>query len=507
MTAREARGHGARHVLTRTVPGILTVALLAAPFVAAWQYDAHRRSVSAQAPAPAGGALPGVRPAAARHTAAPVVLAYHDVTPDSDSRYAVTPEQLDAHLGALRAAGYRALSSAEFTRYLTTGRAPAPRTVYLTFDDGTRGLWAYADPILAKHRMRAATYLITGMVGTRRPYYLTWAEIGRLAASGRWDFQAHTHDGHRRAAVDAAGRRGSVLANRLWLPEKERLETPGEYRDRVGRDLDRAARAFAAHSLPAPRLFAYPFSETGRASNLPGGGTPVLERLLRERFTATLTNTAARPLPAGARAAATGQVQRLGMVADTTPEALLREVRDRTSLAPGDAPEPLREPGHWTFPDGQRGALGAVTGLGSARRTYVSAAHRPFATADWGTYRVTARADGLGAAGTSVSVQVGYGSRHPGTLTVSGRGLRFVQRPDGGPPEVAVRELAPAVERELTLRVTPRSVRITVDGTTLDVARPEGVPVALMSGGIALGVRNEDPQRAWPRFTSLRISP
>ncbi|MEU3254436.1 polysaccharide deacetylase family protein [Streptomyces sp. NPDC006997] len=505
MTA--ALGGRTRRVLLRGTLAVLAVVLVATPFVAAWQYEAHRRAVSAQAAAPAGG--PGGRfaPARVRHPAAPVVLAYHDVAPDSDSRYAVTPEQFDAHLSALRGAGYRSLSSAEFLRYLATGRAPAPRTVYLTFDDGTRGLWAYADPVLAKHRMRAATYLITGAVGTRRPYYLTWAEIGRMAGSGRWDFQAHTHDGHRRAAVDAAGQQGSVLANRLWRKAARRLETTAEYRTRVAHDLDRSTRALTGHALPAPRLFAYPFSETGRASNLPGGGTAVLDRLLRKRYAVTLTNSAPRPLPAGPRAAAAGLVQRLEVVADTTPTALLRSLRAWSASVPGDEPRPLRHPGRWRFPDGQGGGLAALTGAGSARHTHLSAAYRPLASADWGGYRVTARTDRLSGPDTGVSVEVGHGGLHPATLTVSRAGLRFVQRgPGEDEPRVTSRRLAPATERELTLRVTPRSVRITVDGTTLTVPRPEGVPPAETSGGIALGVRNEDPDGTWPRFTSVRIA-
>ncbi|MEK8172151.1 polysaccharide deacetylase family protein [Streptomyces sp. M19] len=66
------------------------------------------------------------------------------------------------------------------------------RSVYLTFDDGAQGLWRYADPVLARHRMRAAAFLITRHVGGRHSYYLSWDEVGRMARSGRWDFQSHT---------------------------------------------------------------------------------------------------------------------------------------------------------------------------------------------------------------------------------------------------------------------------------------------------------------------------
>ncbi|WP_229858250.1 polysaccharide deacetylase family protein [Streptomyces poonensis] len=489
--------------------GTLAAAVVATPFVATWSYDAHRRAVSEQAPAPAGGSDARPRTPAARHPSAPVVLAYHDVAPHPHSRYTVSPERLDAQLSALRATGHRALSTEEFVRYLATGRPPAPRSVYLTFDDGTRGLWAYADPILAKHRMKAATYLITGMVGTRRPYYLTWPEVHRMAGSGRWDFQAHTHDGHHRAAVDASGRHGSVLANRLWRPGPGRLETEAEYRRRVEADLDRSARAFAHQGLPAPRLFAYPFSETGARTNLAGRNTSVLERLLRARYAATLTNTTPRPLPAGPRAAAAGQVRRLEVLRSTTPEELLRAVDAWASSTPGDAPRPLRQPGGWEFPGSPPGTgLAALTGLGSPHRTYVSAVHRPMSTADWSSYRVTARADGLRGTGTGVSVEVGHGGGYPCTLTVGARGLRVtLRRPDGERRALATRRLAPSAAHRLTLRTAPGTVRVTVDTTSFVVRLPERATAARTSGGIALGVRNESPGTPWPRFTSLRVSP
>ncbi|MER6674528.1 polysaccharide deacetylase family protein [Streptomyces sp. NPDC000983] len=494
--------------LTRVVLGALALAVFAAPFAAAWQYEAGRRTVSAQVPAPGREADARPRAEAARTAAAPVVLAYHDIAPRPRGRYTLTPERLDAQLSALAAAGYRTLSTAEFTEFLATGRTPAPRTVHLTFDDGTRGLWAYADPVLARHGMRAAAYLITGAVDTHRPYYLSWSEIGRMADSGRWDFQDHTHLAHRRAPVDGSGRPGSVLANRLWLPGERRLESAAEYRARVERDLDRSLGAFADHGLPRPRLFAYPYSETGGATNQSDGRTTVLRELLADRFTATLTNTTSRPLPAGPRAAAAGQVRRLEVLGSTTPGGLLRALADWTTLAPGDVPRPLRRPGQWRDANGGPAGTAALTGAGPETGTYASAAHLPLATAGWRTYRVAATADRLRGTGTGVSVEVGHGSLEPCVITLGANGLRVTQRRDGARPVVTVRRLDPARQHRLAVEVSPRAVRITVDGeVSLKVRVRDGARPARTDGGLALAVRNDAPDTAWPRFTSLRVSP
>ncbi|MFD7816441.1 polysaccharide deacetylase family protein [Streptomyces sp. NPDC059785] len=502
----------------RAVLGLLALAVVAAPFAAVRQYEAHRRAVADQAPAPGGGdARP--RGSGGGPPAAPVVLAYHDVAPDAGGRYTVTPRSLDAQLSALRAAGYRTLSTAEFTAYLRTGRPPARRSVYLTFDDGTRGLWVHADPILAKYRMKAAAYLITGLVGTHRPYYLSWQETARMAGSGRWDFQAHTRHSHRRAPVDASGRTGSVLANRLWLPARGRLETEDEYRRRIEADLDGSARDLADHGLPAARLFAYPFSETAQRTNLAGRDVSLLQRLLRARFAAALTNTAPRPLPAGPRAAAAGQAQRLEVLSSTTPARLLRQVSEWTSVTPGQVREPLRRPGRWQASDGTPEAvLAALTGRGphAARTGCLTARYRPVATADWTAYRVRATAAGLRSTSNSVSVTVRDGSSRPVTLTVGRNTARLTDRVTGTPapgaaaggaPRTRTGRLAPSAAHRLTLLVSPRRVRAVVDGrTVLALRTPPGSDPAEHSGGFALAARNATAG-AWPRFTALDVAP
>ncbi|CAL9306673.1 polysaccharide deacetylase family protein [Streptomyces sp. SudanB182_2057] len=510
-TTTAGRGTGRRlsGAAVRSASAALAAVVVATPFLGAWSYENARRAVSAQAAAPRAGqdALPGeiVRTRAS----APIVLAYHDVNPEPTNDYTLTPRQLDTQLAKLAAAGYRSLTTEEFTRYLATGTTPAPHTVYLTFDDGTRGLWAHADQVLAKHHMHAASFLITGAVGTHRPYYLSWAEIGLMKSSGRWDFQDHTHLSHERAAIDAAGHQGSVLANRLWLADENRLETESEYRTRVRADLDESLRAFSDHRLPAPQLFAYPFSETAGPTNLAARDTSVLERLLRERFTASLTNVSSRPLPAGPRAAAARQVQRLEVMRTTSTNTFAKQLNEWVSRAPDEVPEPLRNPEQWQFPGSPSGTgLAALTGKGVANGTYVSAVHLPMGTADWNTYRVSATVAGLSGTRTSASVEVGHGSLVPVTVTVSEAGVRVTERPADGTARVTTGRLAPAAEHRLNLEVSPGGVRVTVDGGHALVARATEEPdPARTGGGVSLAVRNEADEAAWPRFRALRISP
>ncbi|MCQ4200694.1 polysaccharide deacetylase family protein [Streptomyces coelicoflavus] len=504
-----SRRTGKGRLLLRTALGLLAVAVVALPFTVAWQYDALRRTVAAQAAPPASaGAGAGADAKAAPAGSAPVVLAYHDIGPDGRSRYTVSLKNFDAQLRALRDAGYRTLSTEEFTDFLRSGRAPGPRTVYLTFDDGTHGLWTHADPVLAKYGMKAAAYLITGQVGTHRPYYLSWAEIERMARSGRWDFQAHTHLSHERAAVDAAGHERSAFTNRLWRADEGRVETSGEYRRRIAADLGRSVRDLVAHDLPRPRLFAYPFSERLDESNLGADDAEALRSLLRKRFAATLTNSAARPLPAGPRAAAAGQVQRLEITRDTTPAGLLRELARWAPVAPKDADRPLSRQAHWET-TGDTGPAGPGVLTGDSRppagTDYVSADYRPLATADWTHYRLRAGADGLHGTSNSVGITVRAGSEHPVALSV---GRNTASLTSGGPQGTGERRtcrLEPSATHRITVSVTPRQVRMSVDGDPCTAVRAGRWRVAEGAGGFSLGVRNDGPEQRWPRFTSLKV--
>ncbi|MFB6657955.1 polysaccharide deacetylase family protein [[Kitasatospora] papulosa] len=494
----------------RVLLGLLALTLVCVPFYGAWRWNEFRGAVTAQEePGPRGAAPAGGPPPERRSgNTAPVVLAYHDIGRDSRSRYTVTPEAFDAQLTALASAGYRTLDSEEFIAYLRGGPAPSPRSVFLTFDDGTHGLWVHADRVLAKHRMRAAAFLITRSVGSHRPYYLSWEEIGRMARSGRWDFENHTWDLHRRAAVDGSGRASSALASRLWLPQERRQETVREYRRRVEGDLDRSLADFVRHGLPRPRLFAYPFSESQER----GSATPTnrsLREALAERFTASLTNSSGRPLPAGRRAAAAGEVQRVEVTAETSARELLAAVGRWTSVTPAECPDPLTQPRWWRRNDrsGTDG-LGALTGTGPypAATGYAAASYRPAGTADWSGYTVDARIGGLRESRNNIGLLVRDGSLAPLTVALSYSYVRLLEHRDGRWHEVGRRKLTNSVEHRVGVTVEDGRTVVVVDGG-IRIERAARVTGGDGTGGVAVSVRNGDPAGSWPRFESLTVRP
>ncbi|WP_327268245.1 polysaccharide deacetylase family protein [Streptomyces sp. NBC_01218] len=506
---RRTFGGRARAEGTRALLGLLALVLVALPFYAVWRYDTHRKAVSSQAGPPAR-AVPAVVPAGPEpDTAAPpVVLAYHDIAPRGRSRFTVTPDSLDAQLAALTRAGYRSLSTEEFARYLAGGEPPARRSVYLTFDDGTHGLWVHADRILAKYRMRAAVFLITGSVGSHRPYYLSWQEIGRMAATGRWDFEDHTHAQHRRGDVDAAGTRAAALSHRLWLPGAARLEREDEYRARISRDLDTSLAEMARHGLPRPRLFAYPFSESSEPTDS-ASSKGILRDELERRFAAALTNTSARPLPAGRRAGAAREVRRLEITRATDLTAFRAELDRWTAVSPGMSPDPLEDGTGWEHTGTASPAgSGVFTGRGPypGRKGYAAGSYRPLATADWTDYAVDVVADRLREARNDVAVVVRDGSLAPMTVSLSHSYVTLYSGSGVRRTEVARQTLRNAPVHHLRITVRGDRTEVVADGRVRIDWTERRATGGDRRGGLALSVRNGDAQGEWPRFAALRVT-
>lgn len=267
--------------------------------------------------------------------AAPLVISYHDIAPagSSESKYAVTPAMLEEHMAMLEAAGFESISSQQMVDYLD-GRAIPARSVLITFDDGARGIWHYADQILERHGFHATAFIITGSVGTRQPYYVTWSELRRMRDSGRWDFGGHTDDGHRYVAGGPAEQdSGPFLLTREWLADDGRLETLDEWRGRVAADLDANVARLAEEGFEAPLLFAHPYAAVISPTNDPA--IPMeLDRLVEERFAASVANNQQYAGTVGPTQIAERHLLRIAVRGITTTDDLFQRLRDVSDSAP-----------------------------------------------------------------------------------------------------------------------------------------------------------------------------
>jgi poly-beta-1,6-N-acetyl-D-glucosamine N-deacetylase len=461
-------------------------------------------SVGRQVP-PVVAALPAAPLAALRRLpvaeadAPPLILAYHDVSPSADP-YTVSPAAFGTQMRLLDAAGYRTVTTAQVLDWMAGGARLPARSVLLTFDDGVDGIFRYADPVLAQHGFTASTYLITGAMRDRPGYHLSWDEARVLGASGRWTLEAHSHDAHRRIPIDRAGRTGPALTNRAWLPAAGRRETLEEYTARITADVAAQQADFSRHGLPAPRVFAYPFSAVDQPTDDPRIPA-ILRGVVRQSYAASFVNEygAATSTPAGV---AGGELRRIEITRSTTPAGFAAAAARGTAL-PRD-PRVFADRTLWTA-DGDRPGAAPVRGrttLPVPAGRYVRSVLAPGRTTWWTDYRVSARIGGL-TGGADGALQALAGTPDQIQLGVS-RGWATVRRGSGaGEKVVAQRGLSRAAGHRLAITVTADGkVRAEVDGQVLlDASYPRragswaaggiGVAASADRGGAATVVVDE----------------
>lgn len=191
------------------------------------------------------------------------VLVYHGIN-DNKNGTSVTQENFKDQIFALKNAGYRALSIKEFYEYITNKQPAPPNSILITFDDGAKDSFYPSDPILNAVDFKATNFIITDFAQHEHTdYYLAANEIEKMISTGRWDVQAHTHDGHKEVDINDSGDKAYFFSNRMWLPEQRRLETLEEYDARIAADMTQAKtiieNVFGQESIG----FAYPFGDFG----------------------------------------------------------------------------------------------------------------------------------------------------------------------------------------------------------------------------------------------------
>lgn len=213
------------------------------------------------------------------------ILMYHQVGPPVGGparTESMSPLSFERQVHAILDAGYRVIALHDLVRVLESGRVEdLRRAVVLTFDDGYRGQFAFACPVLQRLRLPSTFFVTTGLVG--KPAFLphlaipkaqdettpplawlplSWDEVKEMARQGI-DIGSHavTH----RSLGRLAGREAELEA---WT-SKEALER------RAGIRVELFAFPFGS---AARGDFDRGLQETLRASGYRGACTRVIGR-------------------------------------------------------------------------------------------------------------------------------------------------------------------------------------------------------------------------------------
>lgn len=124
------------------------------------------------------------------------ILMYHNVgawslfEPRIMKRFKIEPQQLENHLKFI-SENYHTISMSNLYDFLTNDIPLPEHPVILTFDDGWRGLYTDAFPILKKYHLHFTAYLISSYLDYNSGY-LTKREVREMLKSGLMELGNHT---------------------------------------------------------------------------------------------------------------------------------------------------------------------------------------------------------------------------------------------------------------------------------------------------------------------------
>ncbi|HML37411.1 MAG TPA: polysaccharide deacetylase family protein [Bacillota bacterium] len=219
--------------------------------------NARERAEAAFTPVPEGAqGDPAYR---ASYSDSVPVLMYHNLGYEDGNDGVITPENFQAQMAALKAAGYHAIFFSQLTDYVEHGTELPDKPVVVTFDDGYESNYTYAWPILRQLGMKATINVIGVSVGkdtykdTGAPIYphFTYDQAREMETSGVIDIQSHSYDMHQSKDLEKNGYREGVY------PKPG--ETEEEYVKAFTDDFTRSRAEIEKEVGNAVDVYAYPF--------------------------------------------------------------------------------------------------------------------------------------------------------------------------------------------------------------------------------------------------------
>jgi len=109
-------------------------------------------------------------------------------------------------------------------------------TACITFDDALRSSFRWGTPVAEELDTAFAMHVPIGNILNYDSQIASWEELRAYQDTGRWVLGSHLVDASTVQPVDKEGHLVYPLPNRIWIEEKNRLETLWEYHVRVARE-------------------------------------------------------------------------------------------------------------------------------------------------------------------------------------------------------------------------------------------------------------------------------
>lgn len=209
------------------------------------------------------------------------VLVYHGIIVKSDNANILVDNFRD-QMFALKEAGYNAIGANDLQEFLKGEKQLPEKLFVLTFDDGRKDSYYPVDPILKALDYKAVMFVIVGhSIGNEERdshFYLSEIELRKMIKSGRWDIESHGYKDHGFIEINREGDLGHFLSNKMWLSNKQRLETEDEFKNRISADLEKAKDILERELNIRVNGFAFPYGDYGHLlSNVSGAQNIIMD--------------------------------------------------------------------------------------------------------------------------------------------------------------------------------------------------------------------------------------
>lgn len=197
------------------------------------------------------------------------VIMYHNFVSKEDIKsgieyeeYSISPDDFEKDLIWLKDNGYATITSEELLEYLKKKKPLPKKTVIISIDDGSWGVYKNAWPLLKKHGMKADLNVIGAQIdatweslnsgksrdGEAAPF-CTWEELAEMQKSGVINICSHTYGLH---VYNKNKRIGMNLMED---------ETQADFTAVVEEDYALSLKCIRGWIGKAPKTVAYPYSK------------------------------------------------------------------------------------------------------------------------------------------------------------------------------------------------------------------------------------------------------
>ena len=145
------------------------------------------------------------------------------------------------------------------------------KRVIITFDGGLRNSFRYGTMVAEEIETTFTMFVGVGDAITRmKRYVANFPEILEYYHTGRWEIQSHLWDGTELSPIEEEGPVLYLpLPNRIWIEEKDRMETLNEYQNRLRKEFAESRNVLARElDIPIKKIMSvsYPSGDIGQDS-------------------------------------------------------------------------------------------------------------------------------------------------------------------------------------------------------------------------------------------------